>query len=123
MTVLDELNYYVPEPQILNAYHFGKPQNRERIIIVGFNKDYLPKDYKEFEYPRGKVDANVCVGDILEKSVGDRFTISDKLYQGHLARKKCMSPKVMVLGFVYLMNIVGILVKLVQDIIRIEVRH
>lgn len=87
LSVLDELNYYVPDPQILNAYHFGVPQNRERIIIVGFNKDYLPENFKEFEYPVGKINEKVCVGDILEKEVGERFTISDKLWQGHQARK------------------------------------
>lgn len=87
LSVLDELNYYVPDPQILNAYHFGVPQNRERIIIVGFNKDYLPENFKEFEYPVGKINEKVCVGDILEKEVGARFTISDKLWQGHQARK------------------------------------
>ena len=45
LNVLDELGYYVPNPEVLNAYHFGSPQNRERIILVGFNKDYLPEDY------------------------------------------------------------------------------
>lgn len=93
LSVLDELNYYVPEPQILNAYHFGIPQNRERIIIVGFNKDYLPANYKEFIYPEGHVDENVCVGDILESNVGDRFTISDKLWQGHQARRSMHEAK------------------------------
>ncbi len=88
LSVLDELNYYVPDPQILNAYHFGLPQNRERIIIVGFNKDFLPENFKEFEYPEGHVDEKVCVGNILEKKVGERFTISDKLWEGHQARKK-----------------------------------
>lgn len=99
LTILDELNYYVPEPQVLNAYHFGIPQNRERIIIVGFNKDYLPKNFKEFKYPVGQVDEMVCVGDILEESVSDRFTISDKLYQGHLARKKMHKAKGNGFGF------------------------
>lgn len=88
LSVLDELNYYVPDPQILNAYHFGLPQNRERIIIVGFNKDYLPKKYKEFEYPVGNVDEKVCVGNILEAKVGEKYTISDKLWEGHQARKR-----------------------------------
>ncbi len=99
MSVLDELGYYVPEPQILNAYHFGMPQNRERIIIVGFNKDYLPEDYAEFQYPEGCIDETVCVGNILEDNVPERFTISDKLYQGHLERKKKHEDKGNGFGF------------------------
>lgn len=87
MNILNELNYYVPEPEVLNAYHFGSPQNRERIIIVGFNKDYLPDVYDGFVYPKGVIDSSVCVGNILETTVSDRFTISDRLYQGHLERK------------------------------------
>lgn len=99
LSVLDELNYYVPDPQVLNAYHFGVPQNRERIIIVGFNKDYLPEDYKEFKYPEGHIDDSVRVGDILETNVGDRFTISDKLWQGHQSRKKMHEEKGNGFGF------------------------
>ena len=37
----NDLNYFVPEPQVINAKEFGVPQNRERIYIVGFRKDYL----------------------------------------------------------------------------------
>lgn len=99
LSVLDELGYYVPEPQVLNAYHFGKPQNRERIIIVGFNKDFLPENYEEFKYPVGHIDSSVCVGDILENNVNDKFTISDKLYQGHLARRKKNEDKGNGFGF------------------------
>ena len=99
LSVLDELNYYVPDPQILNAYHFGVPQNRERIIIVGFNRDYLPKNFKEFEYPAGHIDEKVCVGDILENEVGERFTISDKLWEGHQSRKKKHKKKGNGFGF------------------------
>ncbi len=35
----NDLGYFVPEPQIINAKNFGVPQNRERIYIVGFRKD------------------------------------------------------------------------------------
>ena len=33
----NDLGYFVPEPQIINAKDFGVPQNRERIYIVGFH--------------------------------------------------------------------------------------
>ena len=99
LNVLDELGYYVPNPEVLNAYHFGSPQNRERIIIVGFNKDYLPENYSAFSYPQGQIDESVCVGNILESDVSDAFTISDKLYQGHLARKKMHEKKGNGFGF------------------------
>lgn len=35
----NDLDYFVPEPQIINAKDFGVPQNRERIYIVGFRND------------------------------------------------------------------------------------
>lgn len=99
LSILNELNYYVPEPRVLNAYHFGSPQNRERIIIVGFNRDYLPANFKEFKYPKGYVDESIKVGAVLESEVSDRFTISDKLYQGHLRRKKAHEKKGNGFGF------------------------
>lgn len=99
LSVLRELNYYVPDPQILNAYHFGSPQNRERIIIIGFNKAYLPLIYHEFQYPKGKIDDNICVGNILEQDVDEKFTISDKLYAGHIARKAAHKDKGNGFGF------------------------
>lgn len=45
----NDLGYFVPEPQIINAKDFGVPQNRERIFIVGFRKDLK---IKEFKYPK-----------------------------------------------------------------------
>lgn len=49
LNTLRDLGYYVPAPQILNAMHYGVPQHRERIYIVGFRND-LKID--EFDYPK-----------------------------------------------------------------------
>ena len=48
-TLREDLGYFVPEPQILNAKDFGVPQNRERIFIVGFHAD---TGITEFDYPK-----------------------------------------------------------------------
>lgn len=59
----EDLNYYVPEPQVINAKEFGVPQNRERIFIVGFRKDL---GISEFQYPE-PIDEKVVLEDILEE--------------------------------------------------------
>lgn len=48
-TLRNDLKYYVPEPEIVNAKDFGVPQNRERIFIVGFRKDL---NIENFKYPK-----------------------------------------------------------------------
>lgn len=45
----NDLDYYVPNPQVLNAKNFGLAQNRERVFIVGFRNDLKIQD---FEYPQ-----------------------------------------------------------------------
>ena len=58
----NELDYYVPEPEIINAKNYGVPQNRERIFIVGFRKDLGITDFK---YPK-PTDKTKVLEDILE---------------------------------------------------------
>lgn len=69
----EDLDYYVPEPQIINAKEFGVPQNRERIFIVGFHKD---TGITDFEYPEPS-NTNVVLEDILEeKEVSVKYYLS-----------------------------------------------
>ncbi|MBL0687414.1 MAG: DNA cytosine methyltransferase [Sulfurospirillum sp.] len=77
---LEELGYRVFY-NILNAKHFGVPQNRERIYIVAFLDNEI-----NFEFPQ-KLNNDVKVGDILDDKVDDKYTISDKLWAGHQRRK------------------------------------
>jgi DNA (cytosine-5)-methyltransferase 1 len=61
----NDLGYFVPEPQIINAKDFGVPQNRERIYIVGFRNDL---GIENFEYPK-PTNKKVAFSDIKEKEV------------------------------------------------------
>jgi DNA (cytosine-5)-methyltransferase 1 len=61
----NDLGYYVPDPQVINAKEFGVPQNRERIYIVGFRED---TGIKEFEYPKA-TNKKVKFADIKEENV------------------------------------------------------
>ena len=83
--ILDELGYEVT-PLIYKAKDFGVPQNRERIYIVGFNREIVP-NFADFVAPLPP-KSEVNVGMILEKQVSDKYTISDKLWEGHKRRKK-----------------------------------
>ena len=67
--------------KVLNAKDFGVPQNRERIIIVGFRNHNV--DFK-FPEPTG---IKTRLGDILEKNVDKKYTISDKIWASHQRRK------------------------------------
>lgn len=84
MNTLEELNYET-QARVLRARDFGVPQNRERIYIVGFDKGVI-KNGEQFSFPE-PIDIDVKVGDILEKEVDEKYTISDKLWAGHQRRK------------------------------------
>lgn len=79
--VLEEDLGYRVTYKVHNAKDYGVPQNRQRIYIVALKDDY---DFDFAEAP----NIPVKVGDILEKKVDDKYTISDKLWAGALRRKK-----------------------------------
>jgi DNA (cytosine-5)-methyltransferase 1 len=86
-----KLNYQVFY-KILRARDFGIPQNRERIFIVGFNKEYFGENINFdliFDWPTPSCEST-RLGDILEDSsnLDPKYTISDKLWAGHQRRKE-----------------------------------
>jgi DNA (cytosine-5)-methyltransferase 1 len=78
---LEDMGYRIFS-EILNAKKFGLPQNRERIYIIGFLDHSV-----EFEFPKPP-KWSVKLGDILNKEVDEKYTISDKLWAGHQRRKR-----------------------------------
>lgn len=78
---LKEAGYKNLHINVLKARDFGLPQNRERIFIVGF----LDENVK-FEFPK-PTHEKTRVGDILETKIDSKYTISDKLWEGHQRRK------------------------------------
>ncbi|MCQ2264422.1 MAG: DNA cytosine methyltransferase [Bacteroidales bacterium] len=82
----NDLNYYVPEPEIVNAMYFGVPQHRERIYIVGFRKDLGISD---FTYPEQKEITKHFIDIREEKPVSAKYYLSTQYIQtliNHKAR-------------------------------------
>lgn len=84
LNTLKNLDYEVYY-SLFKAKDFGVPQNRERIYIVGFHKKLVP-NYSSFKFPIA-THIETKVGDILEKNVNSKYTISDNLWNGHQRRK------------------------------------
>lgn len=81
----DDLDYYVPDPQIVNAMNFGVPQHRERVYIVGFRKD---QGVTEFTYPE-PTDTTKTFADIEEKeTVSAKYYLSTQYIKTLIAHKK-----------------------------------
>jgi DNA (cytosine-5)-methyltransferase 1 len=79
---LSKLGYHF-KSEVLKARDFGLPQNRERIFIVGFLD--FEKSF-QFQFPVGE-QKETKLGNILEESPDEKYTISDKLWAGHQRRK------------------------------------
>lgn len=81
----NDLEYFVPEPQIINAKDFGVPQNRERIYIVGFRKDL---NIDKFEYPK-PLNKSVSFKNIKEeKTVSVKYYLSETYLNTLINHKK-----------------------------------
>ncbi len=82
---LRELNYFVPDPQVVNAMNFGVPQNRERVFIVGFHNR---TGVQEFQYP-APTDTSKRFRDVKEEEVVDvKYYLSQRYWQTLVNHKK-----------------------------------
>lgn len=88
LEALDELNYEAFY-KIIDGQNYV-PQHRERILIVGFNRD-LYGDNIDFEFALTPKDPKPVMRDILIEEVADKYTLSDKLWtylQNYAAKHK-----------------------------------
>lgn len=87
---LSEVLNYTVDVKVLRAADFGVPQNRERVFIIGFDRDYFGDvDISSiFDWPSPPKNPT-RLGDILEDSlkIDAKYTISEKLWTGHKRRK------------------------------------
>jgi DNA (cytosine-5)-methyltransferase 1 len=60
--------------QVLNAKHYGVPQNRERVFIIGIRDDAD----NTFRFPKTQ-HLNKKLKDVLEYSVDDKYFLSEKM--------------------------------------------
>ena len=68
--VLNELGYNIFH-KLLNSSHYGVPQNRQRIFIIGLKRSYTSK---EFEFPTPTCE-EVFLVDVLENNVPHHFLV------------------------------------------------
>lgn len=82
LDILENKLGYKVFSKVLNAKNFGLPQNRERIMIVGFKNHDI-----KFDFPN---DTNIetKLGNILMDHPDPKYTISDKLWASHQIRKE-----------------------------------
>jgi len=66
----DGLGYHC-YAQVLNTKHYGIPQNRERIFIVGF------KGFRDFSFPK-KEPLKLRLKDMLQDNPSDKYLLSKK---------------------------------------------
>lgn len=78
----DEATPYHVYYHVMNAKHYGVPQNRERIFIIGIRDDAD----NEFSFPKS-FHLVKRLKDVLEKEVDEKYFLSDKMIAGFLSKR------------------------------------
>jgi len=68
--------------QVLNAKHYGVPQNRERVFIIGIRDD----DDNNFRFPKKK-NLTKRLKDVLEDNVDEKYFLTDNALKSIIYNK------------------------------------
>jgi DNA (cytosine-5)-methyltransferase 1 len=92
-TILGALDHagYEVRFEILNAAHYGVPQNRERVYFVGFRRKIFG-DNPDFQWPLGKTK-KVGIGKFLETDV-EGYSISKHLQKVYIYKEDDGRPEI-----------------------------
>jgi DNA (cytosine-5)-methyltransferase 1 len=77
--------------RVLKANNFGVPQHRQRVYIVGFDRERTPgADIDEMLHDLASRTSNTRLGAVLQANdqIDPKYTISDRLLAGHERRRK-----------------------------------
>ncbi len=86
----NDLGYYVPDPEIINAKNFGVAQNRNRVFIVGFDR----REEVDYIYPTGEGIPDRHFGDIRERGIIDsHYYMSERYWQTLVRHKETQKSK------------------------------
>lgn len=75
---------------VMNSMHYGVPQKRERVLIVGFRKDLNIN----FDFPKPKFtkpEQFVPLKSVIQNHVEEKYFFSEKAVQGMLKRRESMN--------------------------------
>lgn len=61
---LERIGYHLLEPKILNAYDYGVPQRRNRVIFIAYRKDVAKPNYPTPIQAKNKVTVEDAIGDL-----------------------------------------------------------
>lgn len=69
--------------QVLNAKHYGIPQNRERVFIIGIRDD----EDNDFQFPK-PIPLEKRLKDVLESEVDEKYFLSDNMVDNLITYNK-----------------------------------
>jgi DNA (cytosine-5)-methyltransferase 1 len=80
----EDAGYHIKH-QVLNASHYGVPQKRERVFIVGFRRR---TDFQRFSFPTPTTfNSPVPLASFLEEDVDEKWFFSERAVAGMWASK------------------------------------